>query len=74
MAKKDAALVGIGRNLRKARQAKGLSQEELAHRCGVHRTYIGAVERGEYNFTFLSLRKITRTLGISMRAALGDVS
>ena len=74
MAKTDSALAKVGRNLRKARLARGLSQEELAHRSGVHRTYIGAIERGEYNFTILSLRKITRALGISLRAAVDDVS
>lgn len=38
----------LARNLRKARQAKGLSQEELAHRAGVDRTYVSALERRVY--------------------------
>ena len=45
MAKKDLTLVKIGANLRRAREAKGWSQEELAYECGVHRTYVGGVER-----------------------------
>ena len=49
MAKKDEALVRLGANLRRAREKRGWSQEELAHRCGVHRTYLGSVERGKYN-------------------------
>lgn len=74
MAKKDRALVKLGANLRKAREAKGWSQEELAFRCGVHRTYVGAVERGEYNVTILTLRKIAKTLGISLRDAIRGVA
>ncbi len=74
MAKKDQVLVRLGRNLRKVREARGWSQEELAFRCGVHRTYVGAVERGEYNVTILTLRKLTRTLGITLRDAIRGVS
>ncbi len=70
MAKKDHALVRLGANLRKAREAKGWSQEELAYRCGVHRTYVGSVERGEYNVTILTLRKFTKSLGLSLRDVL----
>ena len=48
----------------------GGSHEELAHRCGVHRTYVGSVERGEYNVTVLTLRRITGALRISLHEAL----
>ena len=74
MAKKDQTLVRLGKNLRKAREARGWSQEEMAFRCGVHRTYIGGVERAEYNVTILTLRKFTRTLGISLHDAMRGVS
>ena len=73
MAKKDSTLVKLGLNLRKAREAKSISQEELAHKAGVHRTYVGAVERGEYNVTILNLRKLTKTLGITLQEALQGV-
>ena len=63
-------LAQLGRYLRKAREKRGWSQEELAYECGLHRTYVGALERGEYNVTLLSLRKITNTLGISLPEAL----
>ena len=46
-------------NLRKFRINKGLSQEELADKAGVHRTYIGSVERGERNITINVMEKIT---------------
>ncbi len=74
MPRKDTTLVRLGANLRKAREAHGWSQEELAHRCGVHRTYVGSVERGEYNVTILTLRRLTQTLGISIQDALRGIS
>ena len=74
MARKNQALVRLGQNLRRAREERGWSQEQLALKCGVHRTYVGAVERGEYNVTILTLRKITRRLGISVQDALRGIS
>ena len=73
MAKKDRALVRLGRNLREAREAKGWSQEQLAYRCGVHRTYIGGIERAEYNVTILTLLRVTRALGIKLNDAIKAV-
>ena len=63
-------LLRLGRFLREKREECGWSQEDLAHECGLHRTYIGAVERGEYNITVLTLRTITETLGVSMADAM----
>ena len=74
MAKRDRVLVRLGANLRQAREAKGWSQEELAFRCGVHRTYVGAVERGEYNTTILTLRRFTKALGISLHDAIRGIT
>jgi transcriptional regulator with XRE-family HTH domain len=71
---KDPTLIRIGENLRKAREKRGLSQEKLAFQAGVHRTYVGGVERGEYNATILTLLRFTRTLGISLRDALRGIS
>ena len=73
MAKKDEALVRLGANLRRAREKRGWSQEELAHRCGVHRTYVGSVERGEYNVTVLTLRRLASALRVSLHDALRGV-
>lgn len=70
MAKKDPTLVRLGANLRKAREQRGWSQEELAFHCGVHRTYVGGVERGEYNITVLTLRKFTKALGTVLENVL----
>ncbi len=74
MAKKDRALIRLGANLRQARETKGWSQEELAFRCGVHRTYVGGVERAEYNVTILTLRRFTKALGITLRDAIQGIT
>ena len=72
-ARKHPVLQKLGRNLRKAREARGWSQEEAATRCRVHRTYVGGVERGEYNVTVLTLRRMTRALGIRLEEVLEGV-
>lgn len=56
--------IRLGRNIRFIRQRRGTSQEALALSCGLHRTYIGAVERGERNITLLTLQKIASALMI----------
>lgn len=59
-------LMTIGDNIRKYRLKKGWSQEELAFECELHRTYIGAIERGERNITVLNLIKIKSVLGVRL--------
>lgn len=73
MAKKDQALVRLGANLRRAREKRGFSQEELAFKAGVHRTYVGGIERGEYNITILTLRRFVKALGISLQDAIHGI-
>jgi DNA-binding XRE family transcriptional regulator len=53
-------------NIREQRIHRGYSQEELAHLSGLHRTYIGSVERGERNITLLNAQRIANALGISL--------
>jgi DNA-binding XRE family transcriptional regulator len=55
-----------GRLIRKLRQEKGLSQEEFAALCKLHRTYMGALERGEKNMTIATAEKITNVLDIPL--------
>ena len=74
MAAKDPMLLRLGRYLRSVREKRGWSQEDLASEAGLHRTYVGAVERGEYNVTLLTLRTITDALGISLGDAIGSIS
>jgi transcriptional regulator with XRE-family HTH domain len=54
----------FARNLRKHRQAKGLSQEALAHEAGVDRTYISALERSQYSASITTLDKLATILGV----------
>lgn len=54
----------LAANVRRLRLAASLSQEELATRCGLHRTYVGAIERGERNVTLQALAKIAVALGV----------
>lgn len=58
----------IGRVLRELRLEAGLSQEELAEMCGLHRTYIGSIERAEKNVTIQTVEKLTDALNISLSA------
>jgi transcriptional regulator with XRE-family HTH domain len=53
----------LGENLRAYRQARGLSQEAFADVLGVHRTYMGSVERGERNVTLRTLERIAERIG-----------
>ena len=53
----------FGSNVRRERESKGLSQEQLANLSGLHRTYIGAVERGQRNITLVNAQKIASALG-----------
>jgi len=54
----------VGRNLRAYRQAQGLSQEAFADQLSVHRTYMGALERGERNLTLQSVERLAEELGV----------
>lgn len=57
----------FGTGVRRHRKVLGISQEELAFRAGLHRTYIGGIERGERNPTLSSIEKIARALGIKLQ-------
>jgi len=59
-------LVALGQEIRRLRQNHKMSQEELAFRSGLHRTYLSDVERGARNLTFASLLAIARGLGLTM--------
>ncbi len=52
--------------MREERVKQNLSQEELAERAGVHRTYIGMIERAEKNITLQNIEKIAKALGINI--------
>ena len=54
----------VGRNLKKYRKKKGLSQEALALECGLHRTYVSGVERGVRNPTVVVLEQLAKPLDL----------
>lgn len=58
----------VGRNMKRLREAKGWSQEELADQAGIHRTYVSGVERGVRNPTVTVLEKLAVALGAKMSA------
>ncbi len=59
-------LIRFGIRVRKLRKEKEISQEELAHRANLHRTYIGMIERAEKNITLLNIEKIAKSLEINI--------
>lgn len=66
----------LGRRVRELRAARKWSQEEFAHVSGLHRTYMGQIERGEKNISFEKLSKISGVLGVTLSellAGLDDV-
>ncbi|MCA5893288.1 helix-turn-helix transcriptional regulator [Isoptericola sp. NEAU-Y5] len=68
----QARLHHLGQRVRTERGRLGLSQEDLAHRAGLHRTYVGSVERGERNISIGSLYALADELDISASALLTD--
>ncbi len=63
----------LGDRIRELRAARGWSQEDFADVCGLHRTYMGSVERGERNLTLKSLVTISRCLGITVSDLLSGL-
>ncbi|HAJ44775.1 MAG: helix-turn-helix protein [Candidatus Azambacteria bacterium GW2011_GWE1_42_9] len=61
---KKVILIKFGQRVRKERTKLGLSQEELANRAGVHRTYIGMIERAEKNITLENIQKVCKALSL----------
>lgn len=64
MSKKTSSIVTFGKIIRELRKSQGLTQEDLADKAGVHRTYIGMIERGEKNITLSNIEKLASALNI----------
>jgi transcriptional regulator with XRE-family HTH domain len=62
----------LGERVRERRAARGLTQAGLGAACGLHRTFIGSVERGERNISVLNLRLIARALRVRMADLVTD--
>lgn len=63
---KSSILINFAKRIREERKKLGISQEELAERAGVHRTYIGMIERAEKNITIENIYKIAKGLRIDV--------
>ena len=63
---REHILVRYGQTVRKVRLEQGMSQEELADRCGLHRTYISDVELGKRNLSFENIERIAVSLNKSI--------
>jgi transcriptional regulator with XRE-family HTH domain len=61
----------FGENVQKYRKERKVSQEKLAELAGVHRTYIGMIERAEKNITLRNIEKIAKALGVEIKDLLG---
>lgn len=70
MISKNEILNIFGENVRKYRRLLDISQEELAHRANLHRTYIGMIERAEKNITLVNMEKIAIALQVKIEDLL----
>jgi len=68
----DSLRAVLAENIKTFRREKDFSQEELAERCGLHRTYIGSVERHERNVTLSTLEVLASTLGVTVPELLTE--
>jgi transcriptional regulator with XRE-family HTH domain len=64
----------IGNRIRTLRSARGWSQEEFADICGIHRSHMGEIERGEKDVSISTLQKISKGLDIAISVLLHDVA
>lgn len=68
--KKKTLLILFGNKVRALRIRRGFSQEQLAHKTKLDRSYLGRIERGEVNTTLVKMYKIARGLGIKVKDLL----
>lgn len=67
MKSKEKILINFGKKVRGFRKEKGLSQEQLAFKADLHRTYIGMIERAEKNITLVNIEKIANALEVDIK-------
>ena len=73
MAKRDRTLSAFGLNVLRRRESKGLSQEKLAEKAELDRTYISGIERGVRNPGLLSLVRLAKALGVTTAELCGGI-
>jgi transcriptional regulator with XRE-family HTH domain len=69
----NALQKALGERVRQLRLKRGYSQEHFADQCGVHRTFMGTIERGETNISFHNLAKIAAGLNVTLSMLLSGV-
>ena len=67
---KSQILKQFGNKVRKLRKVRGWPQEELAKRAGLHRTYIGSIERSERNVSLINIERIAKALNVNIKNLL----
>ena len=66
----ESILMRFGKNVQRIRKEKNISQEKLAEYAGLHRTYIGMIERFERNITLINAEKVANALGVNISALI----
>jgi len=69
---RSQAHAALGQAIRRVRRDQAVSQEELGFRAGLHRTYVGGIERGEKNPSYANLLKLSEALGVAPSALLRE--
>jgi transcriptional regulator with XRE-family HTH domain len=72
-AKNEAVQQALGRRIRELRSKRGWSQEDFADICGLHRTYMGSIERGERNLTIVSILTVAQHLEMTVSQLLSGL-
>ena len=73
MVSSSEILVKFGGRIQKLRKVKDISQEELARKADLHRTYIGMIERAEKNLTLLNIERIAKALEVNISELFKDL-
>jgi transcriptional regulator with XRE-family HTH domain len=68
----DPALVALGAAIRRCRRAQGVSQEELAHRSAIDRSYMSSIERGGQNPGILSILRVAHAMDMTMTELMAE--
>lgn len=69
---KEDVLIKFGKRVKFYRNQGNMSQEQLAFKAGLHRTYIGMIERAEKNITLINIEKIANALGVKINDLFND--
>ncbi|MCM2337126.1 helix-turn-helix domain-containing protein [Hydrogenophaga pseudoflava] len=68
----DPVLIALGGAIRRSRRARGISQEELAHRSAIDRSYMSSIERGGQNPGIVSIARIAKAMEMSMTELMAE--